>query len=340
MSDLEIKVKDAAKLLSSDERELKRTFQLLKSDDVVAFFWSDTNKWIRAIIKSIDLQRKFAHIWATDYGLPFVATPKELRRFSSHQVQLLEQRLPNERFHLGGIAHAIPTVSCDTNTKELKETTIWSAEAIETALGKINQATALRFDFQRAIEVNHVKRQFGHLMLKTANGTWLHLKRHLIDLKMAKDTKVAFDKSKLSSAALDDAPLHTKIVSVKINIQSFPVNQNETDDSIRSQSSNPKPRDRKVQHDRNVAEKSSTSKSTSKFSGKNKEGNGSAAQTERDFVRFRLEQLKNKILQKADGNSSSSRNKSSDVQSKAFSDSLAVPGNIRQANDHLIDVTH
>lgn len=185
---MEIKMKfTVAKTLAANDEEKV-------IGDVAAVFIPDWNKFIRGELK-VKLSNGKFHVWAIDYGIPFIVKPCYIRKLPDNYAKM---NANYQRIYKGGLINCIPAQSrydFDTDSLRLVEETNWCQEALDIARKVIDRATQLKFDFnggstKTAMKQKHV---FGHLKAEKADGSWMDLANCLVKASVAKRTTVMWN---------------------------------------------------------------------------------------------------------------------------------------------------
>lgn len=195
--------------------------------DVVAYFWSDCNKWIRAVVESKNSERELLHIWSQDYGLPFTTRLESVRPLP---IRLAQRQLQNERIGVAGISNAIPVdlhYDVDKRKNEIRQQRTWSPSAIAHMQKMIDEAAALEFIGIGSISVGEPRfeRIFGRLFLNNANSVRTDALTHLINCDKARFNSMLFD-TELKTVSntvwktSENVPFHSQITSAPANINS------------------------------------------------------------------------------------------------------------------------
>lgn len=227
LNKLEESIQNVAMNVPADERNLQQMFQSITNGNDVAFFWSDCNKWIRVVVQFKDTKNNLANVWAKDYGLPFVATPNQLRIFDREFCHLLRRRVA-KRVYLGGIANACPIdehFNVDKHVLEVKPQRIWSPAAIALMQKMIDESPRFDFSCVGIIKVKGIDRLFGRLMFQYAKEDWVDVLSHLVHLGMGRHTEMVFDSYNLKTVSYtmyensEGVPFHTKTMSVPTDVR-------------------------------------------------------------------------------------------------------------------------
>ncbi|XP_031638553.1 putative ATP-dependent RNA helicase SoYb [Contarinia nasturtii] len=179
LDDMEVKIKGT--VCKKNEHEE------IEIGDTVGVFMKDWNKWIRGIVKE-KYQNGSAHIWAIDYGVPYITPLVKLVKLPPMYAKMNGKY---QRIHVGGIINCIPAESSydfETNDMVFGEQAQWSAKAMEISQCGIGRAMQLKFEEVHEIKMGHETLIFGNLKIQKPDGTWIDLAECLLKAQMAKAT--------------------------------------------------------------------------------------------------------------------------------------------------------